>query len=780
MASSWDNFTGERQNYYGGFPGFDPKLNQNRTQNQQNNSPKVEGNSNIPNFQNSNIRKPPPKQHNFFKLLLDKLISDDKKEDVTKLAPPRTAETLLNMRGHILARYGETVNDKILSMLIGIYDVTRLNTKYQFQSSQAIGGDLKLPKKDNLVSKIDTLNTNIVKYEKAKQAIKKVGKVAGKLTGYDKKDFYNPLNMATQFGGSLAAGGGLAVGSGALGLATLSSVGGLAALIPAMLLYLGIVSKGGHKYGKKQNTLMDEYQKNDQAKGNVITDYLSGDAWFGQQRTDFNSNVNITRAKKQGYVDMVSSARAAQLKSEQMKYYERIDKELKKSGSRYEMMKISVTPSNKVVAGMTTFEGKMISLTSGIYDALRFATLELTALRVGTIGNDKVTSTSLLNQFEQMVDNTTKRQDRVVTNKAALLKNTGKAGLMGGLAGLPFFGLDAGLISAPLAMAAYLGLKTSHSALRAPTGGGKVGRLATMGAVGAGGMAAANSGILNTLGSIGMGGVGAATGLPGVLTAALISMVGVKGIKEGYKAFRNYETDKFKVDEKKIEINEKRQLVRKVNLGLRHSTAQLLATPAVNVLSRLKGKDPHSQHMGMLGVIFDTLRNMGLNLNILRQGTVGDFKAGETILKHFEDSEKARKKREEENEGGFFGKVKRKIVNVKDKVVDKTIGSVKRNWLVGAGGATGGLGLATLLGTGLLASGGIGAVGAIGAKLFANKFKKSKEINEQKLNELRDKASEFKNKLGNKDRKSADSINLATTSLPKIAEQQRVYLAKIY
>jgi hypothetical protein len=301
-----------------------------------------------------------------------------------------------------------------------------------------------------------------------------------------------------------------------------------------------------------------------------------------------------------------------------------------------------------------------------------------------------------------------------------------------------------------------------------------------MGAVGAGGMAAANSGILNTLGSIGMGGVGAATGLPGVLTAALISMVGVKGIKEGYKAFRNYETDKFKVDEKKIEINEKRQLVRKVNLGLRHSTAQLLATPAVNVLSRLKGKDPHSQHMGMLGVIFDTLRNMGLNLNILRQGTVGDFKAGETILKHFEDSEKARKKREEENEGGFFGKVKRKIVNVKDKVVDKTIGSVKRNWLVGAGGATGGLGLATLLGTGLLASGGIGAVGAIGAKLFANKFKKSKEINEQKLNELRDKASEFKNKLGNKDRKSADSINLATTSLPKIAEQQRVYLAKIY
>jgi len=275
-----------------------------------------------------------------------------------------------------------------------------------------------------------------------------------------------------------------------------------------------------------------------------------------------------------------------------------------------------------------------------------------------------------------------------------------------------------------------------------------------------------------------MGGLAAAAGL-----AYLVG----KGGKKYLDYRKQNKQEKFEKNENLIKRNTETQYGRsdmRRRLGLKFSSMQLLAMPAQTFIARLKSKDPQSKMIEVLGGIFDILRNTALNINILRMGTVGDFKHGDNVLKFFGEMDDARKKRERENKKGFLSKAK--------ETIDNKLGITKKlNWmkdhklataLIGLGLTTSGVGLAT--GSLLVAGGGIAAADTV--KWLSKKIKTTKEkeqIENEKRSEyqkLLDNYSESLNKHGKPNRESQTIANLATTALPKIAEQQRVLLAKIY
>ncbi len=140
----------------------------------------------------------------------------------------------------------------------------------------------------------------------------------------------------------------------------------------------------------------------------------------------------------------------------------------------------------------------------------------------------------------------------------------------------------------------------------------------------------------------------------------------------------------------------------------------------------------------------------------------------------------------------------------KESLIGKTKKFLKSNkYTLGAGGLLG----AGLIGTGIV-TGGLGLLAGAGGAYLGRKYldKRNKEfmdnakdkiigvfekltdyknkllgkVDENKLSTIQDKLQSYKDKIGNKNRTGIESVQLAQTSLPKIAEQQRVYLAKIY
>lgn len=798
-----------KNTYGGGYPGF--KLNQNRDQNKNYTRPEINTGTNIP-----NIKRQSQTNDTFFKKILLS-IADNNKQINTKINTVSNGQVLLNLNGESIIRNVKGFENQVVTLLVASFNLQRLQAKYALDTKIGMVG-INVNKYENLNSKIDNLITSI----KSNKIVNKVGKVYNKTIGYEKNDFYDPVNMFTKYGGGIAAGIGAAsllykvssiipkytksfltgastkfldIDATQALLPAINLLTSISASLPALLIVSKFVSKRVKKYGKIDTERALEFEKNVKAKGNIFSDILSGKALFDleNRRTKGEFKATLGQRYAQAAIDLIgSSAKTAQLNTERVTYLRRVDREVSKVGIKPDMMKLITTPSAKLVTNIDTYEGKMVSLTSGVYDSLRFALLELVSIRSGLVGpknKEVVDSNSLLSFLNRIDSEKAKREDRNVTNKIALVKNVLKAGALGALLGLPFgvvpsVGTAGMILGGTGAMAGYLGLKTSHSAFRraASTKGGSL-----IKGAGVSGLAylAANNPLLNQFGtmglsSLGLGGIGA--GLPGLLTGLLIaSLVGGTG-KFLFNKLKNRKELKFKQAEEEIEKGQERKYLStlKLSTGISYSTAKLLTTPSRLVLGQLKNKDPHTQQMMLWGNIYDLMRNMATNINIVRQGTVGDFKQGENLLEFFEKSEKEKSEREDKHKDGIFGwknKLKDFKPNLKHGALLSSI-PIIMSLISGAGVLSPELAMAAVGGS-LLSP-----IFKLGKKLYTDRRNKKEEEKLEK-ERLRNKAiEEFQRKIDEftgKNKSDQKLANIALTSaLPKIAEEQRLLLSKIY